>query len=80
MNPIKSGQQKSKNQRRKWVVDCDLKSFFDTINHDVLMKRLERRISDKRVLSLIGKYLRAGVIMPSGNVEPTRAECHRADP
>ena len=49
----------------------DLKAFFDTVNHDVLMSRLERRIKDRRVLSLIGKYLRAGVVMPSGKVDPT---------
>jgi RNA-directed DNA polymerase len=49
----------------------DLKAFFDTVNHDVLMSRLERRIKDRRVLSLIGKYLRAGVGMPSGKLDPT---------
>ncbi len=37
------------------------------------MSRLERRIKDRRVLSLIGKYLRAGVVMPSGNLDPTCA-------
>lgn len=68
---IQSVQQKSKTERRKWVVDCDLKAFFDTVNHDVLMTRLERRIKDRRVLSLIGKYLRAGVVLPDGNFEPT---------
>jgi len=56
---------------RKWVVDCDLKSFFDTVNHDVLMARLRRRIKDKRVLSLIGKYLLAGVVLPNGKYEAT---------
>jgi RNA-directed DNA polymerase len=68
---IQAVQQKSKTERRKWVVDCDLKAFFDTVNHDVLMTRLERRIKDRRVLSLIGKYLRAGVVMPNGKPEPT---------
>ena len=43
------------------VVDIDLKSFFDEVNHDILMNRLHERISDKRVLKLIGRYLRAGV-------------------
>ena len=51
----------------------DLKAFFDTVNHDVLMSRLERRIKDRQVLSLIGKYLRAGVVMPSGRLAPTCA-------
>ena len=68
---IQSVQQKSKVERRKWLVDCDLKAFFDTVNHDVLMTRLERRIKDRRVLSLIRKYLRAGVVMPSGKLDPT---------
>ena len=68
---IKAVQQKSKTERRKWVVDCDLKAFFDTVNHDVLMTRLKRRVKDRRVLSLIGKYLRAGVVMPSGKLDPT---------
>lgn len=36
---------------------------FDTVNHDVLMERVSRRIQDKRVLQLIGKYLRAGVMV-----------------
>lgn len=68
---IRSVQRKSKGERRKWVVDCDLKAFFDTVNHDVLMTRLERRIKDYRVLLLIRKYLRAGVVMPSGKLDPT---------
>ncbi len=38
---------------RRWVVDIDLEKFFDRVNHDVLMARVARRISDKRVLRLI---------------------------
>jgi RNA-directed DNA polymerase len=68
---IQSVKHKSKVERRKWVVDCDLKSFFDTVNHDVLMARLRRRIKDRRVLSLVGKYLHAGVVLPNGKYEPT---------
>jgi RNA-directed DNA polymerase len=68
---IRSAQQKSSAERRKWVVDCDLKSFFDTVNHDVLMARLRRRICDRRVLSLIGRYLRAGLIEVNGKWKPT---------
>ncbi len=44
-----------------WVLDADIKSFFDTINHAWLMKLLERRIADPRMLRLIRKWLRAGV-------------------
>lgn len=45
------------------AVDMDLSKFFDTVNHDVLMHRVARKIKDKRVLKLIGKYLRAGVVI-----------------
>ena len=47
----------------KVAVDMDLSKFFDTVNHDVLMHRVARKIRDKRVLRLIGKYLRAGVLV-----------------
>jgi len=44
-----------------WVLDADIKSFFDTINHAWLMEFLARRIADLRMLRLIRKWLRAGV-------------------
>ena len=44
---------------KEWVVDIDLASFFDQVNHDRLMHRLGERIGDKRMLQLIGRYLRA---------------------
>ena len=47
---------------RPWVVDIDLEKFFDTVNHDVLMSRLARRISDKRVLKLVRRFLSSGVM------------------
>jgi len=47
---------------KDWVVDIDLKSFFDEVNHDILMVRVSEEIKDKRVLKLIGKYLRSGVL------------------
>lgn len=47
---------------RRWVVDVDLEKFFDRVNHDVLMGRLEKRIGDKRMLGLIRRYLEAGVM------------------
>jgi group II intron reverse transcriptase/maturase len=51
-------------ERRKvgWVLDADIRSFFDTISHDWLMRFLEHRIGDQRVLRLIGKWLKAGVL------------------
>lgn len=53
----------------RWVVDLDLEKFFDTVQHDVLMARVARRVKDKRVLRLIGRYLRAGM-MEAGLMSP----------
>jgi len=47
----------------RYAVDMDLEKFFDTVNHDVLMHRVARKVRDKRILRLIGKYLRAGVMV-----------------
>ena len=44
-------------------VDMDLSKFFDRVQHDVLMVRVSRKVSDKRLLALIGRYLRAGVMV-----------------
>lgn len=46
----------------QWVVDIDMAKFFDTVNHDRLMARMKRDITDKRVLRLINEYLKAGVM------------------
>ena len=48
---------------KNWVVDMDITKFFDCVNHDILMTRIGKTIRDKRVLRLIGKYLRAGVMI-----------------
>jgi len=45
-----------------WVVDMDLEKFFDRVNHDLLMGRLAKRITDERVLVLIHRYLKAGIL------------------
>ena len=52
-----------------WVVDLDLEKFFDRVNHDRLMTALARRVTDKRVLRLIGAFLKVGV-MEEGLVSP----------
>jgi RNA-directed DNA polymerase len=52
------------------AVDLDLEKFFDTVNHDILMSRVARKVSDKVLLRLIGRYLRAGVVV-GNTVEPT---------
>lgn len=44
-------------------VDMDLSKFFDRVQHDVLLARVARKVHDKRVLRLIGRYLRAGVMV-----------------
>jgi RNA-directed DNA polymerase len=54
---------------KRWVVDIDLEKFFDRVNHDVLMSRVARQISDVRVLKLIRRFLEAGT-MNEGLVEP----------
>ncbi len=50
-------------QGRKVAVDMDLSKFFDRVNHDVLMHKVGRKVKDKTLLGLIGKYLRAGVVV-----------------
>lgn len=47
---------------RRWVVDVDLEKFFDRVNHDVLMGKLAKLITDKRMLGLIRRYLEAGIM------------------
>jgi RNA-directed DNA polymerase len=54
----------------RMAVDLDLEKFFDRVSHDLLLVRVARRVADKRILSLIGRYLRAGV-MVDGAVQPT---------
>jgi RNA-directed DNA polymerase len=53
------------------AIEVDLEKYFDTVNHDVLMERVARKVRDKRVLKLIGSYLRAGVLV-DGVREQTR--------
>lgn len=54
-----------------WVVDADLKSYFDTIPHDRLMALLKERVADGRVLALVERFLRAGVLEESAGWKPT---------
>jgi RNA-directed DNA polymerase len=50
-------------RRGDWVIDFDVTKFFDQVNHDILMGRIANVIRDKRVLHLIGKYLRRGAMV-----------------
>jgi len=47
---------------RRWLVDMDLKQFFEEVNHDVLIAIIRRKINDRRVLRLIRSYLRSGIM------------------
>lgn len=66
--PNRNGQQAVKRiqsiikEGRRFAVDVDLSKFFDRVNHDLLMTHLGYKVKDKRILKLIGRYLRAGVI------------------
>ena len=49
-----------------YILDADIQGFFDTIQHDWMLKFIEHRISDKRILRLVEKTLRAGVTKQRG--------------
>jgi RNA-directed DNA polymerase len=54
-----------------WVVDADLKSYFDTIPHDRLLALVKERVADGRVLALVESFLRAGVLEEANGWQPT---------
>lgn len=67
--------QKYVNEGYNWIVDIDLEKFFDNVNHDILMHYVAKKVRDKILLKLIGRYLRAGtkvgeVIIPTGKGTP----------
>jgi len=51
-----------------WIVDADIKGFFDHIDHEWMIKMLQQRIDDKRFLGLIRKWLKAGILEEDGQV------------
>lgn len=57
-------------QGKRWVVDLDLASFFDEVDHDLLIARVKRRVKDVRAIQLVRAYLNAGVMI-GGLVQPT---------
>jgi len=58
-----------KGRNVRWVLDADIRSFFDTISHDWLVRFLEHRIADRRIIRLIQKWLKAGVLDRGSHVE-----------
>lgn len=65
---------------KKWVVDIDLKSFFDQVNHDRLMTMLGRKVRDKTLLALIAKYLKAPMQKADGSKEARRSGTPQGGP
>jgi RNA-directed DNA polymerase len=59
-------------------VDMDLSKFFDRVGHDVLLARVARKVDDKRLLRLIGTYLRAGVMVDASWEPSTEGRAHAA--
>ena len=51
------------NEGFRWIVDIDLEKFFDKVNHDILMYKLSKDITDKRVLKLVRRYLQSGIVI-----------------
>ncbi len=62
--------------RYAWVVDIDIKSFFDEIDHDLLMKAVHYHVSDPWMLLYIGRWLKAPVVLPDGTLK----HCSRGTP
>jgi RNA-directed DNA polymerase len=83
--PYRSVQQAARRTQRYYQegntiqIDIDLEQFFDTVNHDVLMERVGRRVKNKGLLKLLGKFLRAGV-MVNGRLQPTRLGVPQGSP
>jgi len=61
-----------KSQNVNWILDADISSFFDEIDHDWMLKFLEHRIADRRMLGLIRKWLKAGVMEDGCRVAATK--------
>jgi group II intron reverse transcriptase/maturase len=61
-----------KSRNVNWIVDADIRSFFDEIDHDWMLRFLQHRIADARVLALIRKWLKAGVVESGRRIEAVR--------
>ena len=67
------------NNRNKfyWVVEGDIKGAFDNVHHEILLKCLAERIADRRLLKLITRFLKAG-LMEKGSFNTAISECRKA--
>jgi group II intron reverse transcriptase/maturase len=54
-----------------WILDADIAGFFDAVDHEWLIRFIELRVGDQRVIRLIRKWLKAGVMEEDGSVSPT---------
>ena len=52
-----------------WVVEADIKSFFDRIDHEKLLEMVEKRVDDRAFIGLLRRFLKAGILMPDGTLE-----------
>lgn len=59
-------------RRVNWVLDADIRGFFDTLNHEWLIRFLEHRVADRRVVRLIQQWLRAGVLEDGQRIRSER--------
>jgi len=66
-------------QGYRYQIDIDLEKFFDTVNHDVLMVRVARKVKNKGLLKLLGHFLRAGVVV-EGRLQPTKVGVPQGSP
>jgi group II intron reverse transcriptase/maturase len=57
--------------KHRWVVEADIRGFFDHINHDWLVEMLEQRIADRSLIRIIRKWLKAGVMEELGHWSPS---------
>jgi RNA-directed DNA polymerase len=68
---IKTLYQSLKDKKRPFVVEIDLKSFFDTVPHQKLIKMIQWRVTDPRILSLIARFLTVGIWQETGDLKST---------